>query len=135
MAIHTKTLALRQRGAKYTTMKTTTPTPETIIIISKIIGRCDYRTTVSRYTTCDNSPWVITVGESTWRRHLIVEKVTDGGTGLDAELAILCTSESNKFGYDIRTDAVSSRIRLIDLVADRYISVKKALFPSNHVIR
>jgi hypothetical protein len=112
-------------------MKTNSISPETIITIAQIIGRCDFRTTVSRYTTSTNSPWVITVGELSWQRHLLVESVSVG-EGLfraNATLAILAQSESDKFGYHIDTRKIEKRIELSELVAGHYISVKKALFP------
>jgi|GEM_PF-5421428 len=95
-----------------------------------MIGRCDFRTTVSRYTTSTNSPWVITVGETAWHRHLIVENVSDSIGNFDATLAILPVSESGKFGYDIRHDKIDKRIQLSDLIARKYIGVKRTLFPS-----
>lgn len=121
----------REERRKVISMKTNSISPETIITIAQIIGRCDFRTTVSRYTTSTNTPWVITVGESSWQRHLLVESasVGEGPFRANATLAILAQSESGKFGYDIDTRKIEKRIELSELVADHYISVKKALFP------
>lgn len=117
------------RGAKYSSMKTQIPA-EIIVVIAQVIGRCDFRTTVSLYTTATNSPWIITVGESSWQRHLIVERVEITPEGVNADLGILPSTESSKFGYDIRTNHVDRRIKLSELIANRYIGVKKVLFPT-----
>ncbi len=106
-----------------------TVSPDLVIAIAQMIGSCDFRTTVSLYTTSSHKPWVITVGESNWRRHIIVEEVVVGVHGLEATLAVLPTSESDKFGYDIRTDKVDGRISLSDLVAGKYVGAKKVLYP------
>jgi len=103
--------------------------PDIIIAIAQMIGQCDFRTTVSLYTTSPNYPWIITVGESGWCRHLIVESVLIGNDGLAANLAVLSQSESDKFGDNVRTTEVAERIELKDLIADSYIGVKKVLYP------
>lgn len=102
--------------------------PDIAIQIARVIGQCDFRTTVSRYTTIPDAPWIITVGESGWRRHLIVTETSNGICGPDAELAVLATSESDKFGYDIRTDRVDRAIRLSSLISGGYVGVKKVLY-------
>lgn len=116
-------------------MKTQYINPETVIAIAKTIGECDFRTLVSKYTTSDSdhSPWVITVGESTWQRHLVVENLGERGGIMDATLALLTTSESERFGYQIRTNNVQRRISLKELVSGRYLGVKRVLYPSNRV--
>ena len=106
--------------------------PDIIISITQAIGRCDFRTTVSLYTTgsdLSRFPWIITVSESNWQRHIIVESAMVGTIGCEANLAVLATSESEKFGYDIRTDRIETRLTLSELITDRYIGVKKVLCP------
>lgn len=107
--------------------------PENVIAIAQAIGRCDFRTTISMYTASRNNPWVITVGESGWQRHLVVESDGDGDI-MNATLAVLHTSESDQYGYDIRTGEIQKRIQLGKLVGNlgnKYIGVKKVLYPSN----
>jgi hypothetical protein len=104
---------------------------EVVTMIAWAIGRCDFRTTISRYTTSDNQPWVITVGESNWQRHLIVKDAVINEKGLSATLGVLSTNESDKFGYDVNTNNVVRVIELKQLVSENYIGVKKILFPPN----
>ena len=108
-------------------MKTQIPA-EIIIAIAQVIGSCDFRTTISRYTT-SSAPWIITVGESAWRRNLIVTHVDINTEGMNADLGILPCSESSKFGYEIRTDKIELHITLAELVRNKYVGVKKVLFP------
>lgn len=111
-------------------MATYPVSPEIVIAIAETIARCDFRVTVSCYVTRPGSPWVITVGESRWQRHVVVKSVTVGLEHGDVVLAILEQTESNKFGYDVRTDRVEREITLLDLTADNYLSVKQALYPA-----
>lgn len=131
-AAYTPTPLLSGREAQScsTKMKPSLPVSSDVVIaIAQAIGHCDFRTTVSLYTNRSNSPWVITVGESDWQRHLTVLSTTVGIYGSDAELAILESSQSDNSGYDIRTYCVERVIRLSELIAGNYISVKKALYP------
>ena len=102
---------------------------EVIISIAEVIARCDFRTTVFRCITNSDSPWIITVGESSWQRHLIVEETSIGISGSDATMAILSVDESNKFGYDINVNNIEKRICLSELVAEGYVGVWKSLRP------
>lgn len=93
--------------------------------IGTAIATCDFRVTVSRYINGKGRPWVITVGESSWQRHLVVEEVNEDGS--DAELAILTKDQSTRSGYDIDCRSVEHRVSLKDLVAASYMSVKDIL--------
>lgn len=101
--------------------------PDSVIAVATIIGRCDFRVTVSRYIPREKSPWVITVGESVWQRHLVVDQIDEDGT--DATLRILAPAQSEKFGYNIDIQDVERRITLRELIANTYTSVKEALKP------
>jgi hypothetical protein len=102
---------------------------ETVLAIAQAIAHCDFRVMVSRYVTSDGSPWIITVGESLWRRHLVVESAPVDQSGSHATLAVLSQDESGKFGYDIRANNIVERIELSELIAESYVGVKKALYP------
>jgi hypothetical protein len=63
--------------------------------IAQKIRDFDFRTSVSRDSSCPNTgPWVITIGEITWHRHLVVREVTDNGK--DARLDILAPRQSEQ---------------------------------------
>lgn len=94
--------------------------PNLVVEVARAIGSCDFRTTVSRYVL-GNNPWVITVGELTWQRHLVVEQINEDGT--DATLKILTPVQSDKFGYDINTEDAERTVNLRELIADRYAGV------------
>lgn len=98
-----------------------------ILAVASAIGNCDFRVTISRYVNGLVRPWVITVGESGWQRHLVVEKIDEDGN--DATFAILSPDQSDKFGYDINTKDAVARIMLSDLIRKGYTGVKKFLQP------
>ena len=98
---------------------------ETVASIAIRIARCDFRVTMSRYITSLNSPWVITVGESEWRRRLVVEKSNEDGT--EATLGILSDEGFEGGNAYTNSNEVVRQVSLKDLVANNYMSVKKAL--------
>lgn len=89
---------------------------ENVEVIAKMIARCDFRVTISRYVTGDACPWVITVGESNWKRNIVVEQTNVDGT--EAMVGILEGDETHK---------VANRLMLSELVSERYVGVKKTL--------
>jgi hypothetical protein len=91
--------------------------------VAETIGNCDFRTTMSRYTTGYDSPWVITVGESSWHRHLVVLETFDGG----AKLGLLTKEQSERRITDIDTSAIERTLTLKELTANSYTGVKKLL--------
>lgn len=98
---------------------------EAVEAVARKIAWCDFRVTVQRYMTGEDAPWVITVGESAWSRHLVVESATPDGS--DADLAILVPEQSARFGYDIGFSAVERRVTLQELIAGSYPGVKSTL--------
>jgi hypothetical protein len=98
-----------------------------VVAIAERIGHCDFRVTVSRYCTGNGRPWVITVGENAWQRHLVVEEIYDGGA--DARLGILPLTQTEKSGYDLHTNEIERNVMLLDLVAGSYSGVKEWLLP------
>ncbi len=101
--------------------------PSLIIAIAQSIANCDFRTTVQMYVTGRTGPWIITVGEMKWQRHMVVEQVNDDGS--DATLAVLGPDQSTKFGCDISLRDVTVRVQLKDLIRNKYTSVKNYLQP------
>ena len=95
--------------------------------IAEQIAHCDFRVTLQRYMLGDY-PWIITVGENHWQRHLVLRSVSPDGK--DAILTILSPEQSDKFGYDIDVKDFVAQITLGELTKDQYTSVKKALTPS-----
>jgi hypothetical protein len=105
----------------------TTPTAETVTTVAYAIACCDFRVTIQRYVTSQGRPWIITVGEVSWQRHIVVESVAADGS--DAVLAILTPEQSQHFGYDISTRNIDRRTSLKELIAAAYTGVKSALYP------
>ena len=104
----------------------TTPTAETVTTVAYAIACCDFRVTIQRYVTSQGRPWIITVGEVSWQRHIVVESVAADGS--DAVLAILMPEQSENFGYDISTRNIDRRTSLKELIASAYTGVKSALY-------
>lgn len=123
-------LALRLRGAQKVQRKMKKTSYDLASRVAKIIGQCDFRVALSRYMGRDNSPWIITVGESNWRRHLVLNEGCASKSREEiALLEILSQEESEKFMLDIRSDNIVGHIMLFDLVSNGYLGVKKALYP------
>ena len=66
---------------------------DALLKVVEQIANCAFRTAISRYTT-GNGPWIITVGENGWQRHLVVDAIVNHGQ--DAYLALLAASENDK---------------------------------------
>ena len=98
---------------------------ETVAKIAEAIARCDFRVSISRYITSKNCPWVITVGESNWRRNLVVESPPPDGT--EAVLAILPAEQNDAVIPHIYTGKVERRVQFMALVHGGYVDVKKVL--------
>ncbi len=98
-----------------------------VVEIAQKIGSCDFRVTISNYVIGGNRPWVITVGETTWQRHLVVAQIDETG---NAVLLVLSPEQSSNFGYDIDTTDVERSTTLEELIAGEYSGVKEALYPS-----
>ncbi len=94
-----------------------------VFAVAETIGNCDFRTAMSRYTTGVDAPWVITVGESHWHRHLVVLEITDDG----AVLGLLNSEQSERRITDINTRAIERTLTLKELVSNSYTGVKKLL--------
>lgn len=104
-----------------------TITADLAIAAAEKIGNCDFRTSVSCYTTGGPGDWIITVGENIWRRHLVVLPSDDN----DVELAILSKDQSSLSVIDmLDTRKVEKTIRLSELTANGYEGVKSALCPA-----
>jgi hypothetical protein len=104
------------------------PTAEMAERIASSIANCDFRVTLSRYMCSKGYPWIVTVGEHDWQRHIVIESVTPDAS--DANLVILSPEESRHFGYDINWRAAERRMTLKELVSDgSYGSVIAALRP------
>jgi hypothetical protein len=88
------------------------------------IAHCDFRTAISRYATGDG-PWIITVGETGWQRHLVVDAIVNHGQ--DAYLALLKSTENDKSPAHIDHTQVEKTFMLSNLVADRYTGIKQML--------
>jgi hypothetical protein len=70
---------------------------------------------------------VITVGESSWQRHLVVEDVTsDGG---NAVLNLLSHDQSFRPVIDLQLKHVELRLTLAGLVSGGFLGVKSILMP------
>ena len=95
------------------------------------IANCEFRVTIQRYITGNNRPWVITVGETFWQRHIVIETAEEDGS--DATLAILMPEQSENFGYELGTgdQNIDQHILLKDLIAKGFTSVKAALYPKS----
>ena len=93
--------------------------------IARMIAWRDFRVTVSSYVTRSDAPWIITVGEQDWQRHLVVEGVGFEGDTLHATFAILAKEESERTGYDIGVRNVAKRMTLAQLGG--YASMKNEL--------
>mgnify|MGYP001575766606 CR=1 FL=1 len=103
-------------------------TAPAVATVARAIGQCDFHTTMSHYSTGDSQgPWVITVGESRWHRHLVVLNVSDDGTC--ADLGLLDAEQSHRRITDINISAIERTLTLQELVADSYLGVKKLLAP------
>lgn len=91
---------------------------------AEAIGHCDFRTAVSCYTTGKGNPWVITVGESSWQRHLVVIRTR----GEDVELGILPKSQSVLSAIDMMdTRHFEGIVMLSDLTALSYGGIRELL--------
>lgn len=95
--------------------------------IADQIAACDFRVTMSRYVTRPGSPWIITVGETGWQRHLVVEEVNPLGT--DANLAVLTRGQSSNFGYKINDKSIERYVTLKQLTVNKHQSVLAVLCP------
>jgi len=100
---------------------------DTIAKIAARIANCDYCTAISRYSTGNSAPWVITVGESRWRRRLVVRKVYDEGS--DAQLQILSFAQSDNDVINLDVNDTDGTVTLLDLVSGSYRGVKTYLAP------
>ena len=100
-----------------------------IELIAKAIAQCDFRVTISKYMGPQNWPWIITVGESYWQRHLAVIEISEDCC--DAALDVLKSEQSGNSGYNISWSDVERRISLSDLIADKYRGVKSILKPKS----
>lgn len=110
-------------------MHTTNPNAETVTAIASAIANCDFRVTIQRYITGQGRPWIITVGETWWQRHIVVEVAEEDGS--DATLAILSPEQSENFGYEIGAGSgnIDRHVTLKELIAKGFTSVKAVLRP------
>jgi hypothetical protein len=81
--------------------------------VAETIAKCDFRTAMSRYTTGNDSPWVITV----------VLETFDG----DAKLGLLTKEQSERRITDIDTSAIERTMTLGELTAFSYSGIRKLL--------
>ncbi len=100
-----------------------TPNAHRAAKVAAMIANCDFRTAISKYTTGDKGQWVITVGESSWQRHMIVKETKRHS----ATLAILSADQSSRSVIDLDTSKVEQEISLKDLIASGYTGVKDFL--------
>lgn len=90
------------------------------------IARRDFRVQIGKYITRDAAPWVITIGELTWKRHVVaLGKAAHGG---DVELGVLSYEQSAKTDlYEVDVSDIDRRIMVSELVAEGYVGVKRVL--------
>jgi hypothetical protein len=111
-----------------TTQTMIQPTAELAACIARSIAHCDFRVTLSCYMgSSEHYPWIVTVGEHYWQRHIAIEAVTPDAA--DANLLILSEEESQHFGYDIDWRAAERRVTLKELLSGSYGRVVAALCP------
>jgi len=99
----------------------------TVAEIARQIGHCDFMTSCKKTNAEGSSPWVITVSESNWRRHLLVKEIV---AGEDTVLTILAEKQSTNSGVDVDITDVDRDVKLSELITDTYASVKSALKPT-----
>ena len=100
---------------------------ESVLAIAKAIGQHDFRASVGRYAHGDNPPWIITIGENDWQRHLVV--IGNEGGGKHATLALLAASESKKSVLHLDPTRVERTITLHELTAESYAGIRRILYP------
>lgn len=98
-----------------------------VALIARAIGNCDFRVKASKDGKSPDSPWIITVGESTWQRHILVKELLGDA---DATLTLLGTTQSIVTPADADVTDIANDIQLSELIAGRYIGVKSALKPA-----
>lgn len=101
--------------------------PNLVVTVAEIIANLDFRTAVLRHANRQDSPWLISVGESSWQRRLVVEQVNESAT--EATFAILTPTQSYKSVWDIDTRDVERRITLSELLTKDFVGVKQVLKP------
>jgi hypothetical protein len=94
-------------------------------VAKAISSTCGLHTTISRCVSDTRSSWLITVEEDGWRRHLVLQEITDDGTG--AQLDILSSKQSDKSGSHIDTKDIDERITLSRLIRNGYDGLKIVL--------
>lgn len=104
---------------------------ESALAIAKTIGQNDFRAAVSRYAHGDNPPWIVTIGENDWQRHLVV--LDNEGGGKHASLGILAASESGKSSLHLDPTRVERTITLNRLTAESYTGIRRILHPQMRV--
>ncbi len=108
-------------------MQQSTLSYESVLAIAKTIGQNDFRVAVGRYAHGDNPPWIVTVGENDWQRHLVV--LGNEGGGKHASLGILAASESGKSPLHLDPTMVERTISLNRLTAEGYSGIRRMLHP------
>lgn len=98
---------------------------EVVEKVAKKISSCDFAVSMSRYVTGDSWPWVITVGEFSWHRHLVVLEIM--GEGDDAKLALLTVDQSDNVLNSLDVSKVERTFTLRELIANSYTGVTRML--------
>jgi hypothetical protein len=91
--------------------------------VAQNIADCDFRVTAMQYQTSDDSPWILSVGETSWRRHLIIESVGNA----EAVLSLLPETQTFDDAYGVSSRSAEFTVTLSELIRDKYVGVKRVL--------
>lgn len=91
--------------------------------VANAIAQCDFRVTAQQYQTGKGYPWVLTVGENHWRRHLVIKSVEDHG----AELELLPATQTLEMLANVELLPTERQISLRELISGNYTGVKTVL--------
>lgn len=106
-------------------------TADQAFAIAQAIGQCDFRTTISRYATGDDAPWIVSVGHGrNIGRFVIVESHKNAD---EAELRQLPTDYEGKDIVNVRVFGDGEKIMLSELLQIGFIGIVNMLKKSPRI--
>ena len=99
-----------------------------VSIIAARIANCDFRVTITQHVAHSDAHkmWIITVGETTWQRHLVVTEFVKGDTR--PRLDVLKQIQSGQMIIDVNPHDIDFILPDFEAFIDSgYAGVKKTL--------
>jgi hypothetical protein len=97
--------------------------------LASLLGQRGFRTTISIYVghPANAMPWILTIGERGWQRHIAIETISDDGR--DGRIHLLRADESEVRINDVDVTRSRTEMWIGELLALDNSEIKKVLKP------